>query len=91
MGNLEKCPAEGKVRFATKKEALAKIHRTKDIYSFRTGQRVNRLRRKRKEKRAYYCQHCEGWHLTSLDYDTLRQIRDDKKKNLQNHLDITKE
>lgn len=82
MGNLPKCEATGKVRFETKSAALIKLHRLKDIYSRRTGQRCNRLRRKRKEKRAYYCPYCGGWHLTSQDFQTLKQIKQRKSLDL---------
>lgn len=75
MGNLPKCEATGKVRFETKSDAQVKIHKMRDIYSRKTGQRCNRLRKKRKEKRAYYCKFCGGWHLTSQDFSTVKQIK----------------
>ena len=75
MGNLARCAATGKVKFTTKSDALDKIHKTRTIINRKTGQRCNRLRKKRKEKRAYYCSHCGGWHLTSQDYATLKSIK----------------
>jgi len=87
MGNLNKCEATGKVKFENKRDALAKIHKTKNITSYKTGQRVNRLRRKRKEKRCYWCEHCDGWHLTSQDYSVVKAIREQRRKNLSNYLD----
>ena len=82
MGNLPKCEVTGKVRFENKSDALVKIHKLRDIYSRRTGQRCNRLRKKRREKRAYYCSHCGGWHLTSQDFSTLKSIKAAKDLDL---------
>ena len=82
MGNLPKCETTGKVRFETKGEAIQKIHMTKDIYRRSTGQRCNRLRRKRREKRVYYCSLCGGWHLTSREYNP-------PKKNIKKDLEIS--
>ena len=89
MGNLSKCSATGKVRFENKKDAEAKIHKTKTLTSYKSGQRLNRLRRKRKEKRCYWCEHCDGWHLTSQDYSVVKSIREQKKRNIKNYLDVT--
>ena len=83
MGNLAKCEATGKVGFETKSDALVKIHKTRTIINRKTGQRCNRLRKKRREKRAYFCCHCGGWHLTSQDYSTLKSIKS------QNNLELS--
>jgi len=89
MGNLKKCSATGKVIFENKKDALAKIHKNKTITSYKTGQRVNRLRRKRNEKRCYWCEFCDGWHLTSQDYKVVKSIKEQKRRNIKNYLDVT--
>ncbi len=66
MGELERCSQTGKVCFATKGEALFVLktpHKRPNV----NGSKKGRLRKKR-EKRAYLCEHCDTWHLTSQEY-----------------------
>lgn len=40
------------------------------------GRRVKRRMKKRKEKRAFYCDHCNSWHLTSKKYYSNKKRKD---------------
>ena len=51
---LARCPVTKKVKFTEKVDALLVIYR---------GQIRDNGRRR--EKRAYWCGHCQSWHLTS--------------------------
>lgn len=60
----ERCSYTGKRMIATQAEAKAFLTKPKVPVSA-DGRRVKRRMQKRKEKRAFYCDHCEHWHLTS--------------------------
>ena len=82
MGNLPRCEATKKVMFLTQTDAKSSIHKNKEIRSRKSGQRVNRLRRKRKETRAYHCEYCGCWHLTSQSFQERKRRK--QKKDLDN-------
>lgn len=52
--------------FLTKGEANEVLKNPKNII-FRDGKRVKRGIKKREEKRAYLCDACQCWHLTSME------------------------
>mgnify|MGYP000886312270 CR=1 len=62
---LQKCPASRKARFRDKREATLAIHSavTARRYADELG-----IHTARQERRAYRCESCKGWHLTSSDY-----------------------
>lgn len=37
-------------------------------YDYFSNKRINRRMRKKGQKRVYYCESCEGYHLTSQEY-----------------------
>lgn len=63
------CNATGKTIYPTKGEANFAMNRFKNIgkhYDI-TGKRVKRRVKKAEQKRAYYCTHCQGYHLTKWE------------------------
>ncbi|MCT1526218.1 hypothetical protein [Sphingobacterium hotanense] len=81
MDNSRKCRATGKVIFETLIEAKLTMFRLKwgfrhikDIY----GKRVKHRQGRPVQKRAYYCPHCDGFHLTKWgksDFKTYQEIQ----------------
>lgn len=66
-----KCNLTGKTIYATLSEAKASMFG----FGFRhvdpiTNQRINRRVKKKEQKRVYYCDGCQGYHLTSQDFYT---------------------
>lgn len=64
-----KCNLTGKTIFDSLSSAKASMFG----FSFRhwdsvTLQRRNRRAKKKEQKRAYYCEGCEGYHLTSQEH-----------------------
>lgn len=64
-----KCRATGKVTFNSKAEAVFFIYWLKYRFKHRPrradgGHRKRRSLARPKQRRAYYCPHCEGYHLT---------------------------
>lgn len=67
---LHKCPFTNKVML-TKDDAYNVIHKgTKSYYDI-NGNRRNKFRRKKNEKRMYFCKECGSFHLTS--WETLKK------------------
>lgn len=60
----EVCPATGKRKFESIGDAKAVLNRP-DIPKYSNGKRVKRRMSKRKETRAYHCDDCGCFHLTS--------------------------
>lgn len=50
------CPT-GKLRLRDHKEAIALLHRCQAAHALGNP--------RRRERRAYFCDACKGWHLTS--------------------------
>jgi hypothetical protein len=48
--HVERCPANGKIRYRTKGKALKFRERSSQII--------------RRSLSVYHCDHCDGWHLT---------------------------
>lgn len=72
MSSYDKCSYTNK-RKLTYDEAQSVIEsKVKDFYNRKTGKRMNRFRRKAKEKRMYLCDHCGSYHLTSMDKKDFR-------------------
>lgn len=84
-----KCAATGKRRFATAGEAKSAIVA---IHSYNSGAK-NRKRHKGKStlSRVYRCDHCKGFHLTSMEYKSHRQYTKDKHSKEFQELVITPE
>ena len=59
-----------KVAYSSQKEAVSSIHYIK-----------NTQNHKKIPKRAYYCNLCEGWHMTSLDKENKVRYEFDIKKD----------
>lgn len=64
---MERCGYTGKVMLDKEKAREIINSSVINVFNRKTGDRVNKVRRKRGEKRMYYCGHCEGWHLTSRE------------------------
>jgi hypothetical protein len=75
-GDFEKCVQTGKLCFPTKGDALIVI-RKPNIRS------ANSKKRKKREKRAYLCEYCNFYHLTSAEYFKDNLDNPKKKKNVQ--------
>lgn len=58
-----KCNSTGKVRFPSSEDAMSVV-------------RAKTRNAKRKESRAYYCEFCDGFHLTSIA--SQKALRDKK-------------
>lgn len=73
--NYERCTYTGKRIFATQAEAKDLLRKPKVPVQY-DGRRVKRRMKKRKEKREYYCDHCEGWHVTSKKFYNNKKRKD---------------
>lgn len=65
-----KCSATGKTRYSTPgeaKEAIVRIKSKNKIFDYSTKRRIKRRLGKPDQCRHYYCKHCHGFHLTSMD------------------------
>lgn len=60
--HLCRCPVSGKVRFRDKREAVGALHHAVAV---RRRAEADGLAYRRREQRAYPCDSCHGWHLTS--------------------------
>jgi hypothetical protein len=56
------CPVTGKLRLGERKDARLAL---KDCQRMRASAAADGMTSGRRECRAYRCQHCAGWHLTS--------------------------
>jgi hypothetical protein len=67
---VEKCQATGKTRYETHSNAHDELVRLRSVER-RTpeGRRVKRRAKKPGLKRAYKCNHCDGFHLTSKEFE----------------------
>lgn len=74
--HYEKCTLTGKRIIATQAEAKDFLRKPKVPVTVE-GRRVKRRMTKRKEKREFYCEHCEGWHLTSKKFFKNKKKRKD--------------
>lgn len=68
----ERCSATGKIMFETKGEANESMVAIKSgqnhmRYVGSTLKRIKRRQGKTSQKRAYLCEHCDNWHLTSWE------------------------
>ena len=71
--NVLKCEATGKSRYPTPgdaKRAILTISRRN-----RGKNRHKKITGKAGVKRSYHCAYCNGYHLTSADYKSIRQQR----------------
>lgn len=76
--NKTKCSATGKTGFETKgdaQETMMNIKNSSNFYRYEGGtrKRVKRRQGKPEQKRAYLCEHCQMWHLTSWETSTIRR------------------
>lgn len=84
MENRKKCRVTGKVIFSTLVEARLTIVRLKwarritDMY----GKRIKHCQGKPAQKRAYYCPHCKGFHLTKWDKSNFNSYLEVLSKDL---------
>lgn len=53
----------------TKKEAQSALNHNSRPARDGNSQRGKRRHKYRREKRKYYCEECNAWHLTKLDND----------------------
>ncbi|SEK24743.1 hypothetical protein SAMN05421740_101334 [Parapedobacter koreensis] len=64
----KKCLATGKICFASKMEARLTILRLrwgfKALHNRLDGRRIKHRQGRPQQRRAYYCPHCGGYHLT---------------------------
>ena len=69
LSNKDKCPS-GKARLKDHKDAVRSLHKMTNAGKIEIA---NNGSTKRREKRAYYCERCNGHHLTSLaEWTTFR-------------------
>lgn len=75
-----KCSTTGKTIFLDLAGARARIATLRiRHWDSVTGKRINRHNKKPEQKRAYYCEYCEGYHLTSQAVH-LKEIKPKSKK-----------
>jgi hypothetical protein len=90
MATRARCKTTGKVRLADPgeaKEAIVTIKSTGRFYDHIQRKRINRRAGKPGQCRAYYCEHCHGWHLTSNEKTkSLKKTKKDRKTELKNFL-----
>lgn len=72
-----RCHVTGKVAFETKGAAQESMRAIKAGYDFKryngsTWKRTKHRQGKPAQKRAYLCEHCDHWHLTS--WETSKKI-----------------
>ena len=73
-----KCSATGKIGFETKgdaQETMMNIKNSSNFYRYDTNSQKRRVKRRQgkpEQKRAYLCEHCDMWHLTSWETSTIR-------------------
>lgn len=79
---MEKCRATGKVIFASAQDARIAMFnlkwgfkKHKDLF----GKRIKHRQGRPDQRRAYYCVHCDGYHLTKWKTRAFRHYR--KKMN----------
>lgn len=60
-----RCPFTGKRQLTVEEADLVIKSKVRDFYNKKTGQRMNRMRRRAKETRKYLCE-CGYYHLTSM-------------------------
>ena len=70
--------------FPTKGEANEVLNRPKNII-IRDGKRVKRGINKREEKRAYLCDACDKWHLTSMEIKRKHNMNKRKFNRYKGH------
>jgi hypothetical protein len=58
-----------KITFDSCSEAQRVINKAHNTRLFKNGQRIKRLTKRDRPKRAYKCEICGKWHLTSLKHD----------------------
>jgi hypothetical protein len=62
------CPDTNKIILISEKEAKAELRRIQNLDNH-----------DKKPTRAYECEKCGGWHLTSIDFEEYEKITENKK------------
>lgn len=63
---MERCEATGKAICLSPNEATERVMDFKErLHRLRNGRRRKHRQGRPKQKRAYRCEHCDGFHLTS--------------------------
>lgn len=75
----QKCIATGKITFSSNLEARIVMFNLKWSYKLHKdllGKRIKHRQGKPKQKRAYFCQYCNGFHLTKWDANDFKVYSD---------------